>query len=173
MTPDREPRVLMGVVTKAHGIKGQVVVKWFGDDPDAAGQYETLEDEAGRQTFRVIGARPHKADTLVVRLADVDDRDKAEALRGTELYVRRSAFGPPPHGAFYVVDLVGLVAIDDAGNEVGRVVDMHNYGAGDIIEIAPAQGGDTMMLPFAEDFVPEVVPGKHVVVVLPAEDPSE
>lgn len=173
MPPDSEPRVLMGVVTKAHGIKGQVIVKWFGEDPEAASRYGTFEDESGRQTYRIASAKPHKADTLLVRFAEIDTRDAADALRGTQLFVRRSILEPTNDDEFYVIDLVGLAAVERDGTPVGNLVAVHNFGAGDILEIAPTDGGDTVMLPFAHDFVPEVVPGEHVVVVLPAEDTDE
>jgi len=170
---DSEPRVLMGAIAKAHGIRGQVIVKWFGEDPEAVGRYETYEDEPGKRTFRVVSARPHKGDSVLVQFADVTSRNDAEALRGTELFVPRSQLAPTEAGEFYLVDLVGLPARDASGDTVGTVTAMHNFGAGDVMEVAPADGGDTVMLPFTDDFVPDVVPGDHVVVAFPEEDADQ
>ncbi len=164
-----EQRVLMGAITRAHGIRGQVVVKWFGDDIDAIRQYGTFEDETGERSFRVLKVKPHKDDTVLAQLDGIDSRDAAEALRGTPLYVKRSALGPTGDDEFYLVDLVGLDVVDEDGATVGTVSAMHNFGAGNVVEIAPASGGDTLMLPFTSAFVPEVVPGERIVVALPEE----
>lgn len=165
-----ESRVLMGAVTKAHGIRGEVMVKWFGDDPEDIGRYETFEDEQGSRTYTVVRAKPHKADMAIVQFADVRDRNAAEALRGVRLFVDRARLAPAGKDKFYLVDLIGLDAVDDAGRKVGEVVAMHNFGAGDVMEIARQDGGDTVMVPFTHAFVPEVAPGRHVVVHLPEEE---
>ena len=87
---------------------------------------------------------------LVARVAGVATRDAAEALRGVEIFARRDQLPPPSHDEFYYDDLVGLEAVDAAGGRIGRVASLMNYGAGDVLEIAPAQGGETLLLPFTK-----------------------
>ncbi len=94
--------------------------------------------------------RPLKDDMLVARVAGVSTREAAEALKGVELFARRDQLPPPEADEFYYDDLVGLEAVDAAGARLGRVVSLMNYGAGDILEIAPAEGGETLLLPFTK-----------------------
>ncbi|MEQ8246479.1 MAG: ribosome maturation factor RimM [Alphaproteobacteria bacterium] len=159
----------MGVVTRAHGIRGDVVVKWFGADLAAVGSYKMFEDEQGTQEYRIDRAKPLKGDTFVAHFAGVDSRDSAEAFRGTALFVNRDALPPTEDDEFYLIDLVGLDAVDPEGRPIGRVLAMHNFGAGDIVEIEPADGGATLMVPFTHDCVPEIDVSRRIVVALPAE----
>ena len=159
----------MGVVTRAHGIRGDVVVKWFGEDPAAVGSYGMFEDEHGTREYRIERAKPLKGDTFVAHFTGVDSRDDAEAFRGTALFVNRTAMPPTEADEFYLIDLVGLDAVDLEDRPVGRVLAMHNFGAGDIVEIEPADGGATLMVPFTHDCVPEIDVGRRIVVVLPTE----
>ncbi len=165
--------ILMGVVTRAHGIRGDVVVKWFGDDVETVSSYEMFQDEHGTQEYRVMRARPLKGDTFVAHFAGVDSRTDAEAMRGTSLFVDRALFPQIEGDEFYLVDLIGLKAIDDKGHPVGRVSEIHNFGAGDVIEIAPDDGSALVMVPFTHDFVPEVEIGRHIVVALPEDTDDE
>ena len=87
---------------------------------------------------------------LVARVAGVSTREAAEALKGVELFARRDQLPPPEADEFYYDDLVGLEAVDAAGARLGRVVSLMNYGAGEILEIAPAEGGETLLLPFTK-----------------------
>ena len=165
--------ILMGVVTRAHGIRGDVVVKWFGGDVEAVSSYEMFQDEQGTQEYRVSRARPLKGDTFVAHFAGVDSRTDAEAMRGTSLFVDRDLFPQIQGGEFYLVDLIGLKVIDADGQHVGNVLAVHDFGAGDIVEIAPADGTASVMVPFTHDFVPEVEIGQHIVAVLPEETEDE
>ena len=111
---------------------------------------------------------------LVATVAGVTDRDTAAALTGLEVYARREALPPPDDDEVYVVDLVGIIATDIAGVPVGTIVNVLNHGAGDILEIAPTEGGETSLVPFTRAFVPEVdVAGKRVVVVVPADGDND
>ncbi|MBV8797213.1 MAG: 16S rRNA processing protein RimM, partial [Hyphomicrobiales bacterium] len=101
---------------------------------------------AGRFVFASL--RPLKDDMLVARVAGVETREAAEALKNVEIFARRDQLPPPAHDEFYYDDLVGLEAVDTAGARIGRVASLVNYGAGDVLEIAPTQGGDTLLLPF-------------------------
>lgn len=153
MPPANDP-VLMAVIGAPHGVKGELRVKSFTGDPMAIGDYGALFASDGRR-FTVAAIRPQK-DVVVVRFAEVADRTAAEALTGTELFVDRSAL---PAGLdedeFYVADLVGLAVEDLEGSSLGRVSAVHNFGGGDIVEIAGA-GRGTVMVPFTLAAVPAV-----------------
>ncbi|WP_062222848.1 ribosome maturation factor RimM [Aureimonas sp. D3] len=145
--------VLLGTVGGAHGIKGEVRVKSFTQDREDLGAYGPLFDGTGRR-FTVQSARVQK-NVVVVRFAEVKDRNAAERLNGTDLFVDRSALPDEEEDEYYQADLVGLVARTTDGTVIGEVVAFHDFGAGDILEIAP-DGGASVMIPFTETAVPEV-----------------
>ncbi|MEF2074126.1 ribosome maturation factor RimM [Consotaella aegiceratis] len=162
-TPPSHP-VLLGVVGGAHGIKGEVRVRSFTDEPTGIGAYGPLYDEDGRR-YSVVSAREQKS-VVVVRFAEIGDRNQAEALNGRELFVDRSALPAEDDDEFYQADLIGMAAETVAGEPVGTVVAFHDFGAGDVIEIAP-EGGATVMVPFSEAAVPEIDAERGVLVVEP------
>ena len=162
-----EPRVLLGVVIAAHGIRGEVKVKTFTESPDGLGAYGPLTTEAGR-TLEIDSLRPTKADEAVVGFAGIDDRNAAERLKGRSLYVPRSALPAPDEGEFYLTDLIGLRAEDGAGVALGAVKAVHNFGAGDVLEIEFSDG-KTDYVAFTDANVPTVdIAGGRVVIVLPS-----
>jgi 16S rRNA processing protein RimM len=146
--PDR--LILMGVFGAPQGVRGEVRVKSLTAEPSAIGAYGPLTDKNRARAFVFDSLRPLKGDMLVVRVAGVATRDAAEALKGVEIFARRDQLPPPAHDEFYYDDLVGLEAFDPAGGRIGRVASLVNYGAGDVLEIAPAQGGETLLLPFTK-----------------------
>jgi 16S rRNA processing protein RimM len=154
----------------AHGVRGDVKLWSFTEDPLAIIDYGPLETADGRRAFEIESLRPAK-DFLVARIAGVNDRLGAEALRNIELYVPRERLPAiEDDETWYVADLVGLDAQDANGAPVGKVSAVHNFGAGDVLEIAPTSGGQTFMLPFTADTVPDVdITGRRIVVVLPEE----
>ena len=155
MTDPKAPAdpVLLGIVGGAHGIKGEVRVKSFTEDPEDLGAYGPLFDASGRR-YTVQSARVQK-NVVVARFAEVKDRNAAERLNGTELFVDRAALPEEGEGEFYQADLVGLVARLTDGTVIGEVVAFHDFGGGDLLEIAP-DGGASVMIPFTEAAVPEV-----------------
>ncbi len=160
-------RVCLGAVTGAHGVRGLVKVKPFTENPDDVAAYGPVEDERGDRRFTLEVAGRHK-DAVIVRVDGVGDRDAAEALRGTRLYVGRSVLPEPSEGEFYHADLIGLAVVATGGETLGRVTAMHDFGAGDLIEFVGADGR-SRMLPFTEAAVPEVdIAGGRLVV-----DPPE
>lgn len=146
--------VLLGVVIGATGLKGEVKVKTFTETPEKLGAYGALHAKDGR-TFTVRQLRAGKEDEAVVLLDGVAGRDAAEALKGTELFVARAALPKTGREEFYHADLIGLRAEDGEGRTLGTVSAIHNYGAGDVIEIARGDG-DTLLLPFTREIVPEI-----------------
>jgi len=165
-------RVMLGVITGAHGVRGEVKVKAFTADPRALARYGALEDEAGGREFKA-SVRGVARDLAIVRLDGVDTRDAAEALRGVKLYVARAALPKPRRGEIYVSDLEGLDAFDTSGARLGRVARVLNYGAGDVLEIARDDGGE-LLVPFAKRMVPEVdLAAGRVVVDPPVESDAK
>jgi 16S rRNA processing protein RimM len=147
-------QVCVGVVTGAHGVTGAVRVKSFTAQPEDIAAYGPLADESGRQSFalRVVGAAKG---VLIARLSGVADRNRAEELRGLRLYLPRSALPPPEAEEYYHADLIGLDAVLRDGTPLGRVRAVHDFGAGDTIEIE-RPGAPPAMVPFTRAVVPMV-----------------
>ncbi|MER8501381.1 MULTISPECIES: ribosome maturation factor RimM [unclassified Mesorhizobium] len=146
--------VQMAVIGAAHGIKGELRVKSFTGDPLALADYGPLYARDGR-AFQIVDIRPANT-VVVVRFKGVNDRNAAEALAGTELFVDRSVL--PDEGEedeFYHADLVGLEVKDDTGAIIGKVVAVHNFGGGDILDVTLA-GRKGVLIPFTRAAVPEV-----------------
>lgn len=152
----------------AHGVRGEVKLWPFTEDPMAVVDYGPLTTKDGARQFEVVRARVAK-DHLVATLKDVTTRNDAERINGIELYIPRDRLPETEEGEYYHADLIGLRAIDAEGDEIGKVLAIHNFGAGDIIEIAPARG-PTLLLPFNSIVVPTVdLANGHIVVELPHE----
>jgi 16S rRNA processing protein RimM len=164
-----EGKVLVARFGAAHGVRGDIKLWSFTEDPLAIAEYGPLQTADGR-TFELESVRPQK-DFLVARVKGVSDRDAAERLRNVELYVSRDRLPPiDDDETWYISDLIGLAAQDANGTPLGKVAAVHNFGAGDVLEIAPEPGGQTLMLPFTAETVPEVDIGAgRIVVVLPTE----
>jgi 16S rRNA processing protein RimM len=146
--------VQMAVIGAPHGVKGEVRVKTFTADPLSLGDYGPLFARDGR-AFDVVDIRPANT-VVVVRFEQVRDRNAAEALTGTELFVDRSALPDEgEEGEFYHADLVGLTVRDETGAEIGKVVAVQNFGGGDILELAMA-GRKGVLIPFTQAAVPVV-----------------
>ena len=156
-------RVCVGVVTGAHGVRGAVRVKSFTAEPEAVAAYGPLEDERGERHFdlRIVGSAKG---VLIGWLSGVEDRDRAEALRGLRLYLSRAALPPPGDEDYYHADLIGLDAVLVDGGPVGRVRAVHDFGAGDTLEIARPQG-QPVMVPFTRAVVPiiDLMAGRLVI----------
>ena len=159
--------VLLGVFGAAQGVRGEVRVKSFTAQAKAIGGYGVLTDSSGARAFRLESARPLRDDMLVVRLAGVTTRDAAEALTGVEIFARRDQLPPPAADEFYYDDLIGLTAVTTEGVALGRVASLRNFGAGDILEIAPAAGGDTLLLPFTKAVATDIDFDAGRIVVAP------
>ncbi|MCK1744698.1 ribosome maturation factor RimM [Bradyrhizobium sp. 139] len=156
----------------AHGVRGAVKLWTFTEDPFAVRRYGPLLSKDGKRQFEVTQAREAK-DHLVATFKGVTTRDEAERLNGIELYVAREKLPATDADEYYHTDLIGLAAVTTAGDALGRVLAIHNFGAGDIIEIAPPKG-NTMLLPFTNAVVPEVdLAGGRVVIALPQEVEGE
>jgi len=150
-------RVVVAQFGAAHGVRGEIRLKSFTEDPLAVGDYSPLESIDGR-AFDITSARPAAGkapDMLVVTVAGVTTRDQAAALNGLELLISRDRLPGTEADEYYHADLIGLDAFTKDGTGVGSVVAVRNFGAGDLIEIAPPRGA-TVLVPFTRAAVPEV-----------------
>jgi 16S rRNA processing protein RimM len=160
-------RILVAQIGAPHGIRGEVRLWSFTESPMAVKDYGALESEDGTQTFAIEALRPGK-DFLVARLAGVSDRAAAERLRNLKLYVPRDRLPAPEDGdTFYHADLIGLAAVAIDGRTLGTVCAVHDFGAGNLIEVLAS--GARVMLPFTDAVVPEVDLAAGRLIVDPPE----
>jgi 16S rRNA processing protein RimM len=170
MTAMSEETVAVGQIGAAHGIRGEVRVKSYTEPAGAIADYGPLTVVGGRGGARTLTVeRWRDAGTvLVVKFKEIADRNAAELLNGRGLAVARAQLPEPADDdAFYYADLVGLAVVDGDGRALGRVVAVDNFGASDLVEIAPADG-PTVYLPFTKQFVPDVdLAAGRIVIVVP------
>jgi 16S rRNA processing protein RimM len=161
-------QVCVARIGAAHGVRGAVKLWTFTEDPFAVKDYGPLSTKDGARHFELTSAREAK-DHLVVTLKGVATRNEAERLNGIELYIPRDRLPATEDDEYYHADLIGLDAVTTANEPLGRVIAIHNFGAGDIIEIAPPSG-TTILLPFSNAVVPTIdIAGGRVVIELPKE----
>jgi 16S rRNA processing protein RimM len=164
--------VCVARIGAAHGVRGAVKLWTFTEDPLAVQGYGPLMTKDGARQFEIATMRAAK-DHLVATFKGVATRNDAEKLNGIELYVPREKLPDTDDDEYYHADLIGLAAVNAAKEPLGRVVAVHNFGAGDIIEIAPPKGA-TILLPFTNAVVPTVdIAGGRVVIELPQEIEGE
>jgi 16S rRNA processing protein RimM len=166
--PDR--LILMGVFGAPQGVRGEIRVRSLTGEPRAISDYGPLTNKGRTRPFAFESLRPLKDDMLAARIAGVSTREAADALKNVEIFARRDQLPPPNEDEFYYDDLVGLEAVDAAGAPLGRVISLMNHGAGDILEIAPAAGGETLLLPFTKSVAPRIDFDAGRIVIEP---PSE
>jgi 16S rRNA processing protein RimM len=160
-------RICVARVGAAHGTTGEVRLWSFTADPPAVAEYGVLTTADGR-AVEIASLRPGKG-FFIARIAGVTDRNGAERLRNLDLFIPRDRLPRPAADEFYHADLIGLAAQDREGNPLGMVIAVHNFGAGDLLEIAPARG-ETLLLPFTAAVAPEIdIAGGRIVIDLPSE----
>lgn len=153
MTKLQNP-IQLGVIGAAHGIKGEVRVKTFTEDPLALGQYGVLMTEDGA-SLTVRSVRQAKT-VVIVRFKEVQDRNAAELLNGKAVFVERDALPDTlDEEEFYHTDMMGLPVQDETGEAIGHVLALHNFGAGDMLEVRP-RIGPSVFIPFTKLAVPTV-----------------
>ncbi|TAJ69238.1 MAG: 16S rRNA processing protein RimM [Phenylobacterium sp.] len=161
--------IQVGRVAGAFGVRGEVRITSFTADPVALVDYRDLKREDGSAGLTLTSGRAVKGG-VIVRAREVETREQAEALRGLKLYIPRDRLPEPEEDEFYVTDLIGLKVETAEGDALGRVKSVQDFGAGDLLEIAPAEGGATWYLPFTREAVPEVRIAEGVVVVVKPEE---
>lgn len=164
------PRVLLGRFGAPHGVRGEIRLQSFTADPLAITDYAPLTDAAGTRSFAFASVRAQGKEMLVAKVAGVSTREAAQALRGVEIYAPREALPTPPEEEFYLADLIGLTAETPQGERLGAVVAVRNFGAGDLLEIAPREPGETLLFPFTKAVAPIIdVAGGRIVIDPPLE----
>jgi 16S rRNA processing protein RimM len=153
--------VLVGAITGAHGIRGEVKLRSFTADPAAIASYSPLETAKGAK-IEIVKIRAQK-DGFLAMLKGVTDRNAAEALRGTELFVARTRLPEPEDDEVYVHDLIGLAVHLADGSLLGEIVGVADYGAGDLIDVKVEGRKDTVLIPFADQYVLETAEDRIVV----------
>jgi 16S rRNA processing protein RimM len=165
-------RICVAQIGGAHGLLGEVKLKSFTADPTAVSNYGPLTTEDGSASFEIETLRAAKGH-LVARFRGVVDRSAAERLANLRLFVPRERLPPPAADEFYHADLIGLRAVTADGTEIGTVAAVHDFGAGDILELRPQAGATTIMVPFTAAFVPSVdIAGGRIVVAPPEDEPA-
>lgn len=155
-------------VAGAFGVRGEIRITTFTEDPMALAVYRSLLNETGQPALTLSGARPVKGG-VIARAREVATREEAEALRGLRLFITRDSLPPPEEDEFYLADLIGLAVETAEGDSLGEVKSIHDFGAGDLLEIQP-QAGPSWWLPFTRDNVPEVrIEEGKLIAVRPAE----
>lgn len=160
-------KICVGAIAGAHGIRGQVRLRSFTDDPEAIFDYAPLVSEDGARVFKIEFKGINK-DCFIAEIEGVKDRNTSEALRGTKLYVERGTLPKTKKGEFYEADLIGLSAKDGQGKDYGKILGVHNHGAGTFLEIGTGKK-DSFMLPFTDACVPEVDMKAGLVLIAPPE----
>ena len=158
--------VLLGEIGAPQGLKGEVRLRSYTEEPAAIARYGPLRDETGRE-FEIerVRATPN---ALIARFKGVSTREAAEALVRTKLYVERDRLPEREEEEWYHADLIGLAAVGPGGAKIGEVIAVHNFGAGDLIEVKPEAGSATLLVPFTRETVPEVdVEGGRLVLIPP------
>ena len=166
-------RILVGRFGAPHGVRGEIRLQSFTQEPKAIADYGPLAAGDGR-AFTLTSVRPIKATMLVARVAGVTDRTAAEALTHVELFLDRAALPPPDEDEFYIADLIGLDAVDEGGALLGTVVAVPNYGGGDLVEVRPSTGGESLLFPFTKAVVPAIdIAARRVTIAPPDEVEDE
>ncbi len=163
----RRDLILVGRFGAAHGVRGEIRLRSFTEEPRAIAGYGPLLDATGARRFDIEALRPVKGDLFVAKLRGIATRSAAEALGNLELFVPRAALPSLAAEEFYLADLIGLEAVTGDGARFGRIIDVHDYGGGPLLEIVPAAGGDTLLLPFTKEIVPLVDLETARIVVVP------
>ena len=164
-----EDKVLLGRITGVHGLKGEVKIAAYTGEPEDIAAYGPLTSADGARCFHISAVRSVKGGTIIAVLRGVSNRDEAEKLRGTELYVSRAALPPPESDdEYYHSDLIGLNAVSPAGETIGKVIAVHNFGAGDLLEVRFEGERQAQLIPFENAHVPRVdLTARQVVVLRP------
>lgn len=160
--------ILVARVAGAFGVKGEVRLTAFTAEPLALLDYRELKRESGAPGLTLTSGRLAKGG-IVARAKEIETREQAEALRGLRLYIPRDALSEPDEDEFYLVDLIGLSVVTPEGDALGVVRSVHDFGAGDLLEVQPAAGA-SWWLPFTRTAVPEVRLSERVIVAIRPEE---
>jgi 16S rRNA processing protein RimM len=163
-------RILVGQFGAAHGVRGEVRLKSFTQDPAAIARYGTLSDASGARSYEIASLRLLKDDLFVAKVTGITTREQAEKLTNVALYMPREKLPAADEDEFYHADLIGLSARTEAGEVIGTITNVLNFGGGDILEITPKDGGETLLIPFTKAAAPIIDIANGFVVVVPPDE---
>ena len=153
--------LLCAKIVNTHGVMGEMKAICLADSPAFFRKIKTLYVDGMPYTLK--GVKEHKGN-LLIRFDGVDSMDKAEALKGRDIFVKREDAPPLPEGRYYIVDLIGLSVIKDSGEEVGTVTDVFATGSNDVYEVTN-ENGKKYYIPVIDDVVKEIdLEGKKVLI---------
>jgi 16S rRNA processing protein RimM len=167
--PSPERLILVAQAAGAFGVHGEVRLTAHTADPASLLAYGALLREDGSPGLTLTAGRVAKG-AVIARAKEVETREEAQALRGLRLYVARASLPEPDEDEFYFADLIGLKVFSPEGERIGAVKSVMNFGAGDLLEIIPGDGGPSWWAPFTMEAVPEVRLADGVVVVVRPEE---
>jgi 16S rRNA processing protein RimM len=156
--------ILVAQAAGAFGVKGELRITTFTEHPAALLRYGTLKAADGAPALTLTAGRAVKG-ALIAQAREVATREEAEALRGLRLYIGRDVLPEPEEDEFYLADLIGLTVRSPAGEPLGAVKSVNNFGAGDLLEIAPSDGAPSWWAPFTREVVPEVRLGEGLLII--------
>ena len=167
MAADR--MIAVGRVAGAFGVRGEVRIAAFTEEPLALARFRELKRQDGSPGLTILSAREAKGG-VICRCPGVETKEQADALRGLRLFIPREALPPADEDEFYLADLIGLAVVTPEGETLGKVKSVQDFGAGDILEITPAEGGPTWYLAFTRETVPQVdITAGKLVAIPPTE----
>ena len=167
-----QKRVCLGVFAGAHGVQGATKIKTFTDAPEDIDAYGPVQSEDGSRTFTLKYIRTLKSDLILATSPEILHREDAMSLKGVKVFVQRSALPEPQEDEFYLEDLIHLGAIGEGGETLGVISAVHNFGAGDIVEISKIPGvKGAHLVPFTKEAVPTVDLSAKRVVIANAHSP--
>jgi 16S rRNA processing protein RimM len=169
--PSPERLILVARAAGAFGVRGEIRLTAHTADPANLLTYGVLLREDGSTGLTLTEGRVAKG-AVIARAKEVSTREEAKGLRGLRLYVARSALPETEEDEFYFADLIGLKALSPTGEAIGEVKSVMNFGAGDLLEVVPSDGGPSWWAPFTRDAVPEVRLAEGAVVVVRPEEPE-
>ncbi len=161
----RRGLILVAQAAGAFGVRGELRITPYTEDPAALLRYASLRGEDGAVALTLTGGRVVAGGGLITTAREVKTREEAQALRGLRLYIDRAALPEAEEDEFYLADLIGLAALSPAGEAVGRVRSVQNFGAGDLLEIDPGDGSPSWWVPFTLAVVPDVRLAEGVIVI--------
>lgn len=164
----QDSKICVGAITGSYGVRGEARIKSFCADPEAIQTYGPLTTEDGSQSFEIRITRSVKGG-YAVRLTGLTQKEQADALKGTRLYVDRDKLPSLPDDEFYHTDLIGLDIYDTGGARLGRLTAIHDHGAGDLLEITGPNFENAILLPFTQKAVPTIDLGAGRIIIDPPE----
>ena len=165
--------IQVGRVAGAFGVKGEVRVSTFTENPLAVLNYRTLLSEDGQPALTLLSGRSFNGG-VIARAKEIETKEQADRMRGLKLFVARAALPPPEEDEFYLADLIGAEAYTPDGTLLGKVKTVQDFGAGDLLEIEPGAGRASWYLPFTRECVPDVdLAAGRLTAVRPPEAPDD